>query len=546
MAETKRINSKFENLDDIIIGSGAGGFTAALALANAGHKVLVIEQHKIPGGWSQSYKFSGHTFSPGVHDIAELGPQGRLRQIYEGLGMGTNLTFYEMNPDGYDHILLGDERFDVPSGKEKIIERLSKRFPKERKGLIKYFNLSEKIYKESEGVAKIDGLKSAVKAILNSPSPLQWSLKTGEQFVDKFVKDPLLKSMLYGQAAGHYALPPSNVSAVIHAAAVGSYLNGAWHPKGGGRGIVKAFIKSIRDKGGDIITGTRVEKIIVSKGNAIGVRTHGGDEIYAKNIVSNADPSVTFGQMVGKEHISSKLTKKLAKTKYSLSGLNLSIVTDKSLDTSHLDSGNYWYYKSTNVEGLYKEMISKDKPPTSDLPFFCLTTNSLRDPVKTKDGSKAFEVFTFMGYEYFNKWDTTKFGSRPEDYNIYKKELTDDIIKSVEKIIPSLSKHILALELGTPLTNVHYVEATKGNFYGTEKSRFQIGPWGYTADTEINNLKLCGASTFAHGIVGASITGLLAASSILKCETDDLLNYNNGNITFLSAEEERKIIITKK
>jgi ribulose 1,5-bisphosphate synthetase/thiazole synthase len=35
MLETDQ-KTKFENIDDIIIGSGAGGFTAAAALAQAG------------------------------------------------------------------------------------------------------------------------------------------------------------------------------------------------------------------------------------------------------------------------------------------------------------------------------------------------------------------------------------------------------------------------------------------------------------------------------------------------------------------------------
>lgn len=37
--------------DVIIIGSGAGGLTAGLALSRAGKKVLILEQHYVPGGW---------------------------------------------------------------------------------------------------------------------------------------------------------------------------------------------------------------------------------------------------------------------------------------------------------------------------------------------------------------------------------------------------------------------------------------------------------------------------------------------------------------
>ena len=53
-----------EEFDSIIIGSGAGGLTTALCLARAGQKVLVLEQHDVPGGWCHSFTLNGQRFSP--------------------------------------------------------------------------------------------------------------------------------------------------------------------------------------------------------------------------------------------------------------------------------------------------------------------------------------------------------------------------------------------------------------------------------------------------------------------------------------------------
>ncbi len=80
--------------------------------------------------------------------------------------MGPCLTFNEMNPYGYDHILVENERFDVPAGKEKIIERLSLQFPQEKTGIIKYFSACEKIWHDSESVANISNPAALVKAMI--------------------------------------------------------------------------------------------------------------------------------------------------------------------------------------------------------------------------------------------------------------------------------------------------------------------------------------------------------------------------------------------
>src|SRR4051812_35060623 len=131
--------------DTIVIGSGSGGLTAAVALARAGQHVLVLEQHYLPGGWCQSFSLGGYHFSPGVHYIGELGPGGTTRRLYEGLGLAHELAFCELNPDGIDHVLFGGDRFDIPRGFERYMARLVARFPHEREGLTRYFDTIRRI-----------------------------------------------------------------------------------------------------------------------------------------------------------------------------------------------------------------------------------------------------------------------------------------------------------------------------------------------------------------------------------------------------------------
>ena len=78
-----------------------------MVLAQAGQRVLVLEQHEVPGGWCHSFTLEGYRYSPGVHYIGELGPGESVRAMLEALDVGDDLAFSELNPDGYDHVIIG-------------------------------------------------------------------------------------------------------------------------------------------------------------------------------------------------------------------------------------------------------------------------------------------------------------------------------------------------------------------------------------------------------------------------------------------------------
>ena len=53
--------------DAIIIGAGNGGLTAALTVANAGRKVLLLEKHNVPGGCATSFIRGRFEFEVALH-----------------------------------------------------------------------------------------------------------------------------------------------------------------------------------------------------------------------------------------------------------------------------------------------------------------------------------------------------------------------------------------------------------------------------------------------------------------------------------------------
>jgi phytoene dehydrogenase-like protein len=527
--------------DAIIIGSGAGGLTAAVALAQAGKKVLVLEQHDRPGGWTHSFTLSGYRFSPGVHYIGDLHEGGGLRRIYEGLDVSQDLAFCELNPDGYDHIFIGDKRVDFPKGKQALIERLKSHFPQEARGIDSYFADMQSMVDGLSRLGDKSNPLSIVQAASGVTSLLRWLRATGKDFLDAHISDPVLRGVLSGQA-GDIGLPPSQSSAFMHAGITYHYLEGGYYPLGGAFTIPRAFVRALKRAGGEIRLQARVKRILLEGRKVLGVELESGEEIRADVVVSNADPGVTFGQLIGREHLSSRLRRKVETVRYSTSCLSLFFATDMDLRAAGLDSGNFWYYDTADVDGIYSggltDALLHDETPAG----MFLTVTTMKDPSKMHTagagaGHHTCESFAFVGYEAFEHWAQTKYGARPADYDAMKEDLAWRMVRGLEKRIPGLSKHIVYYSLGTPLTNEHYLNATRGNLYGIDKLPSQVGPWAFSPRTEFDGLFLCGSSTLSHGVAGVTQSGIDAAKAILKCRTEDILTQKGSSPVFLPSED---------
>ena len=114
---------------------------AAAMLAKLGRRVLVLEQHNIPGGFTQMFKRPGYRWDVGVHIVGEMSPMsypGRLlaaltdgRLQWESVGE----IYDEFNfPDGFT--------IQLPDTPEKFRETLIDYFPAERAAIDDYLALT--------------------------------------------------------------------------------------------------------------------------------------------------------------------------------------------------------------------------------------------------------------------------------------------------------------------------------------------------------------------------------------------------------------------
>lgn len=528
--------------DTIIIGSGAGGLSAAICLAKKGQKVLVLEQHDVPGGWCHSFYLDGYRFTPGVHYIGQLDKGQPTSLLYEGLGIANDLVFFRMNPKAYEHCRMGDERFDFPGNFDELVFRLQEKFPAEKKNIAKYLTLVRKVSKQLQLIPHIKTFWEHITIPFRTKQMGKYALFSLKRVINWHLKDPLLKKILNIQFGDH-GLAPARASFPLHCAVMDHYFNGGFYPMGGGGAIIKAMTNCIKKEGSEVRTSTRVHRILLEgdkKKKAIGVQLDNGEQLFAENIISNADPDITYNKLVGRENVSNRLIKKLDRTKYSVTSLMLFLTVDMDVTKAGFDSGNIWLMAEGDLDEIYEEMQKPNILDGDEFLGMFVSCTTLKDPISFDGKHHTLEVITYIDYESFKQFENEE-SQRSKAYLEFKDRLTKKMINTLEKVLPGVSNHIIIKELGTPITNRFYINSTNGSVYGTEKTLKQIGPFAFKPRSEIKNLFLCGASITSHGIAGVSYSGVQTAGEILKLKQYDLIQPDESqNIRIYEAEDDKE------
>jgi phytoene dehydrogenase-like protein len=103
---------------------------------------------------------------------------------------------------------------------------------------------------------------------------------------------------------------------------------GAWGFARGGMGaITQAMARSLEAAGGTVRIGKGVERELIRAGRAIGVVLEGGDEVYARRVVSNLDLKRTFLRCVEERELPAPFLKQVRnfKTRGSSGKVNIAL-----------------------------------------------------------------------------------------------------------------------------------------------------------------------------------------------------------------------------
>jgi all-trans-retinol 13,14-reductase len=203
-----------------------------------------------------------------------------------------------------------------------------------------------------------------LKAALRLPSFMRWDRATFGEFLEHHLNDPKARAVL-AAPDGDVGLPPSKLAALVGIGLLEHYLGGALFPRGGSGALRDALVDSAERQGARFRTHADVAEILVRDGAVSGVRLANGERIDADLVVSDADPTITFGKLLARDVVPPKLLRKVERMRPSLSTFVIYLGMKRELRSRGFGAFNVWDYPSWDLDALYALPRSSTKAERS-------------------------------------------------------------------------------------------------------------------------------------------------------------------------------------
>jgi len=513
-----------ERYDDIVIGSGMGGMTCAALLAKLGRKVLVLEQHYVPGGFTHMFNRPGYTWDVGVHAVGEVTHHSMTGRLLAHLTDG-ELTWASLGPV-YDTFAFPEGfRIDFPDSPRQFRDNLIAAFPDEVRAIDNYLARVKEVAASMKGyyLARVAPHRLApVVDRLLAKKALGFLEQRTADVLAEITDNPRLRTVLVSQW-GYYGAVPSRSSFAIQALVTKHFMHGGYYPEGGAGRIAETLLATVAAAGGWTRISTPVERILVEGGKAVGVRlaNRDGEEIRARRVISAAGVAATATRLLPPDRRDALWAREVATLPPAPAHVCLYLGFKGDITQAGAGSANQWFYDTWSTEQDAWDVSDPDR--LADAPVLYTSFPSLKDPHHDPgpETRHTGEVVTFVPWSAFADWKGTRWKRRGEDYEALKGAIEERLLAQLLRHLPGLRPHIDHIELSTPLTTDHFTRPIQGSIYGLEPTPARFAcPW-LRPRSPIDGLFFAGSEVATVGVIGAMMGGVLAA---MACEPLRALN----------------------
>lgn len=524
------------NYDAIIIGGGHNGLVTAAYLARAGKKVLVLERRNVLGGACVTEEiWPGFKVSLLSYLCSLLQP--RIIQDLELKKFGYHIypkdpSFFTAFPDGR-HIFFFQDARQTHEQIAKFSRRDAdyfSRYEAELEHLAEWVesllletppNIVQRKVSDLIALGKI-GLRTAKLGDANLVRMVKIMTQSVRDFLEERFESEEIKTTLATDGVigtnGGPSTPGTAYILLHHVMGGAAGARGLWgFVRGGMGGISAAIAASAQASGATIRTGAAVSQIIIKAGKAVGVALADGEEIYARALISNADPKRTFLSLVEAEHLPEDFRSQMATFKSHGSAVKINLALDGLPNfTAFPTNGLGLPHKTTMHVCPSMDYIDRawddaaqGRPATN--PMLECTIPTAYDDSIAPPGKHIMCIFAqFAPYKLKDaEWT-----------DALKDSFADRCIHALAEYAPNIRDIILHRQVISPLDMEREYGLTGGSIFhgdmGLDQLFFMRPAAGWAKyRTPIRNLYLCGSGTHpGGGVMGAP--GYNAAREILK------------------------------
>jgi phytoene dehydrogenase-like protein len=497
--------------DAIIVGGGLSGLTAGITAAQRGKKILLLEKHGTVGGLAAGFTKKGYYFDSGMSRVMGASIRGALKEM--GL-----LEKADLKPHRAIWNIAG--RWIEYSHLNRFFAGLAELFPEERGAILSLYEkevrpgekLFEIVFKDMSGMKAprkalhLLHLFSAFPAISKAMSAKETEGDVLARYLNKdgrsytFLREKedevdYRGEMSFGTKVGKWYTQMFNV-----------------YPGLGFQGLADTMAAVIVDHGGEVRTSTAVRKIIIEDGQAVGVKAgkdDEGQELLAGSIICCIDLNKVFHGLIGTQFVDAEFIARLDRSKLSfpipILFLGLNVPSQKMKE--HFQGYEEVFYYPAIETRKDEEGFFRDHPMVIHSSCFHCSGHSPAN----KSNLQVYLSGARKGW--MDDWGI-KDGKRAEAYREIKKMVIQQLLETLEKIVPDLKNRSLieVCELGTPFTIERYTGNTEGSGLGFRMDEDYINSkkFGKYFDRYegIKNLYFAGQQTgYPGGVVNALGSG---------------------------------------
>jgi phytoene dehydrogenase-like protein len=225
--------------------------------------------------------------------------------------------------------------------------------------------------------------------------------------------------------------------------------NNAGYPLGGSQAIIRLIAENLRNRGGDLRFGAKVEKILVEHDAAVGVQLAGGETIAADWVISAADGRATIYELLAGRY-TDRVTDDLYRSHETFPSylqVSLGVARDLSEQPAY-------------VTRLLDTPLALD--PATELPQVSFRFFHF-DPTFAPPGKTS--ITCFLPTRNFEYWTELQ-RSDPERYRAEKRRVAESVVGILERSVSDIRPAIEVIDVSTPASVIRYTGNWKGSMEG--------------------------------------------------------------------------------